>query len=585
MKISGFSIIRNGTKFDYPYIESIRSILPLVDEMILNVGYGEDDTLKRIKNLNEPKIKVFESDWQLDDPEKKKSGLILSEQTNLALEKCTGDWCVYLQADEVLHEADLENLKALIKSVQDDRNVEGLIFDYNHFYGSYNVVQYSRSVYRREVRAFRNTKNVMSIGDAQSFRKKDGSKLRVIESKARIYHYGWVRTPEAMKEKTFFMDQLYHGEPTSKQKETGTPHTGDNYRYKKFWGLRSFNGTHPATMVERIQQKGWNWEIEKSPYVFTSKDIKKVVLDTVETYTGKRLFEYKSFELVKNLHRPRAAVVISTYNNPKFLGLCLKSFANQSVKDFDIFIADDGSDEKTKQKIDSLRHLFKCKVEHVWHPDEGYRKATINNIVFKKLASYPVTICVDGDVVCNWRFVEDHLIVHQKIKRACVMGRRVDLSSKVTSGINEENVFDFNRGTDLKQLATLFLDGIHGNTKNVMRSFRINNPILRNLFGRNKVSDLLGSNFSVATSLLLEVNGYNEDFKSYWGEDGDLFIRLRNIGAKLVGLKSLAVQFHLDHPRLNPNPESQKRYLSLLNDFEYRRCTNGILKESGSDLS
>jgi hypothetical protein len=81
IKTSGFTIIRNGTEFDYPYIESLRSILPIVDELIINVGIGTDNTLMRIKNFaereGEGKVKFFMSRWPLDDPGKKKSGLIL----------------------------------------------------------------------------------------------------------------------------------------------------------------------------------------------------------------------------------------------------------------------------------------------------------------------------------------------------------------------------------------------------------------------------------------------------------------------------------------------------------------------------
>ncbi len=583
MKISGFTLVRNGTQFDYPYIESIRSLLPLVDEFIINVGIGEDDTLLKIQELSASdqykKIKYFESDWQLNNPEKKKSGLILSEQTNLALERCKGDWCVYLQADEVLHESDLVGLRPSMEFFQNDLEVEGLLFDYVHFYGSYNVTQNSRNAYRREVRAFKNTGQVMSVGDAQSFRKKNGSKLKVVETPARVFHYGWVRTPEAMREKTFFMDQLYHGDPTDEQKATHTPHTGENYRYKRFWGLRSYSGTHPEVMSDRIKKKGWNWDFKNSSFVFSVKDIKKVVLDSIESVTDRRPFEYKSYQLLEGKRqKPFAAVVVSTYNNPKYLGLCLKSLSNQTVKDFDIFIADDGSSEETKNKIDELRPLFQCKVEHIWHPDQGYQKATINNLVFRKVGAYPVTICIDGDVVCHYQFIEDHLQIHKKIKRACLMGRRVDLSSKITSQLNEENILDFNSGSDLYQKFHFLMDGFQGRTKNIMRAFRIKNFILRKLTKRDQVKDLLGSNFSLATSLLYEVNGYNEDFKSYWGEDGDLFIRLRNLGVRLMGVKSCAIQFHLDHPRLAPNIESQNRYQSLLKNFEYRRCDNGIIK-------
>src|SRR4051812_30804154 len=110
MKISGFTLVRNGTRFDYPYLESLRSLLPLVDELIINVGIGDDDTLEKIRLFAREeglgKVILFESDWQIDNPEKKKGGRVLSEQTNLALKQCPGDWCIYLQADEVLHESD-----------------------------------------------------------------------------------------------------------------------------------------------------------------------------------------------------------------------------------------------------------------------------------------------------------------------------------------------------------------------------------------------------------------------------------------------------------------------------------------------
>jgi hypothetical protein len=304
VKVSGFTLVRNGTQFDYPYLESLRSLLPLVDELVINVGIGDDDTLSHIQAFAEQegagKVKYFESRWPLDDPEKKKGGLILAEQTNLALDRCTGDWCIYLQADEVFHEDDHARLRDAMERTLHASGVEGLLFDYVHFYGSFDVVQETRSAYRREVRAFKRSSGARSVGDAQSFRKGDGSKLQVVRAGARVFHYGWVRTPEAMKVKTYFMDQLYHGDPDEKAKETGTPHTGDNYRYKKFWGLRAFRGTHPSVMKERIQKKGWHWDLAGSPLVWTWKDSKKIVLDLIERATGHRFFEYRSYRLIKS---------------------------------------------------------------------------------------------------------------------------------------------------------------------------------------------------------------------------------------------------------------------------------------------
>jgi glycosyltransferase involved in cell wall biosynthesis len=303
MKISGFTLVRNGTRFDYPYLESLRSLLPLVDELVINVGKGDDDTAECIERFareeGKGKVHTFESVWPLDDPEKKKGGQILSEQTNLALDRCTGDWCVYLQADEVLHEADTSRLREALFVADTRPEVEGLLFDYVHFYGSFDVIQQTRSAYRREVRAVRRASGARSVGDAQSFRKVDGQKLKVIRAGARVFHYGWVRTPEAMREKTFFMDQLYHGAPKAADAAAGVPHTGDNYRYKRFWGLRRFAGSHPGVMRERIGAKGWHWDLERSPLSWSVRDAKKVVLDLFERATGRRLFEYRSYRLLR----------------------------------------------------------------------------------------------------------------------------------------------------------------------------------------------------------------------------------------------------------------------------------------------
>lgn len=303
MKVSGFTLLRNGSKFDYPYLESLRSLLPLVDELVINIGKGDDDTADRIARFAREegtgKVVTFESDWRLDDPERKRGGLILSEQTNLALDRCTGDWCIYLQADEVFHEDDAPWIRASLGAANSRPEIEGLLFDYVHFYGSFDVIQQSRSAYRREVRAIRKSSRARSVGDAQSFRKPDDQKLRVIRAGgARVFHYGWVRTPEAMKEKTYFMDQLYHGAPTAEAAAGGVPHTGDNYRYKRFWGLRSYAGSHPAVMRERISAKGWHWDLCASPLSWKLGDAKKVVLDLFERATGRRLFEYRSYRLI-----------------------------------------------------------------------------------------------------------------------------------------------------------------------------------------------------------------------------------------------------------------------------------------------
>lgn len=307
VKLSGFTIVRNAVQFDYPFLESLHSLLPLVDELVINVGKGDDSTLEQIKQFTQQAAKTypnkaihfFESNWQLDHPEKKKGGLILSEQTNLALDQCTGDWCLYLQADEVLHEDDHFNLRRSLQQVHPRLEINGLLFDYLHFYGSYDVIQQTRSAYRREVRMIRKNSGARSHGDAQSFRLANGRKLNVVQAHARVFHYGWVRHPAAMREKTFFFDQLYHGDPSAQNAIHGIPHTGDNYRYKKIWGLTRFHGTHPLSMHPRIHSKNWNWDLQNSPLTWTYTDIPKILLDLFERTTGVRLFEYRSYRLRK----------------------------------------------------------------------------------------------------------------------------------------------------------------------------------------------------------------------------------------------------------------------------------------------
>ncbi len=292
-KISGFSLVRNGVQFDYPFLESWRSVLPLVDELILNIGISDDQSLEVAKKFAQEegmgKVKIFESEWPLHIPEKKKSGLILSEQTNLALERCQHDWCLYIQADEVIHEEDYPVIR---KSIEDASKLglDAVVFEYAHFYGSFNVIQKTRSSYRREMRVVKKSSGARSVGDAQSFLKNGNQKLNAILTKARIFHYGWVRTPEAMKEKTEFMDKLYHGDQAAKT---------NAYQYKKFWGLREYKGTHPKVMEDRIRSRGWNWDLKNSPFVFTLSDIKKVILDFYEKLTGHRPFEFRNYRLIK----------------------------------------------------------------------------------------------------------------------------------------------------------------------------------------------------------------------------------------------------------------------------------------------
>ena len=135
--ISGFTFIRNGVELGYPFIESIQSILPIVDEFVIAVGKSSDDTLERIQALNEPKIRIIETIWNEKMGDR---GFVYAQQKMIAQYSCLGDWAFYLEGDELLHENELSTIRATIEAHHHDLNVEAFIFNYLHFLPHYNYV-------------------------------------------------------------------------------------------------------------------------------------------------------------------------------------------------------------------------------------------------------------------------------------------------------------------------------------------------------------------------------------------------------------------------------------------------------------
>jgi glycosyltransferase involved in cell wall biosynthesis len=287
MKVSGFSFVRNAVKYDYPFIESIQSLLPLCDEFVVAVGASEDDTLDKILALPSPKIKVIETVW---DDSLRTGGAVLAQQTNLALDQVSGDWAFYLQADEVVHEHDLPTIERAMREFLDDSRVEGLLFNYNHFYGSYGYVGVSRQWYRREIRVVRPRTGVRSWGDAQGFRI-DGRKMRVKLVDASIYHYGWVKPPQIQQTKQESFNKLWHSDEWV---ERNIPKTG-RYSYARGGTLEPFTGMHPRVMAERVRKEDWKFEYDPSR---VERPLKERVLDWVEERTGWRVGEYRNYELL-----------------------------------------------------------------------------------------------------------------------------------------------------------------------------------------------------------------------------------------------------------------------------------------------
>jgi hypothetical protein len=287
MLISGFTIIRNAEIMGYPVVPAIRSILPIVDEFVVGVGQSDDGTRALIESIDDPKLKIFDSHW---DTTRRSGGVIMAEKTNEALDRCTGEWCFYLQADEVVHEEDHDRIVRSCHEHRDDPRVEGLLFRYVHFYGSYSVVATARNWYRQEVRIVRRSAGARSWADAQSFRI-GGRKPWVRWSGGTIYHYGHVKPPQRLGEKYRIMDQWYHGDDD--------PGRYSDFELRHVYGLRRFRHTHPAVMRDLVAAQDWSFEPRFDPRQWEAKDYKNFVSDIVEAVIRHRIDERKQFRLLK----------------------------------------------------------------------------------------------------------------------------------------------------------------------------------------------------------------------------------------------------------------------------------------------
>ena len=290
MKVTGFSFIRNAIRYDYPIVEAIRSILPICDEVVVAVGQSEDETRDLIKSIAPQKVRIIDTVW---DDRLREGGRVLAVETDKAFQAISTDtdWAFYIQGDEVIHEQYLETVqKEMHDHLHDDR-IEGLLFNYLHFYGSYDYVGASSRWYRKEIRVVRNNKSIYSYRDAQGFRIEADRKLRVKPIDAWIYHYGWVKDPRTMQQKQQNFNRYWHDDDWI---DTHVA-KADAFDYSNIDQLKRFAGTHPKVMQERIQKKNWVFDHDIS---IAQVGLKERLRNWVEKRTGHRLGEYRNYKLV-----------------------------------------------------------------------------------------------------------------------------------------------------------------------------------------------------------------------------------------------------------------------------------------------
>ncbi len=287
MRVSGFTIVRNAIELDFPAVDSIRSILPICDEVVVNVGRSTDGTLDLIRSIDDPRIRIVESEWDFSRGES-----VLRDETLRAMRACRHAWGVYIQADEVLHEHGARALAAALAGAGDDPGIEGLVVRYRHLFGDPFSEAVNRRWYRREVRAVRldPVLDVHPFRDAQGFRVgPDNRRVRARLVDAEMFHYGYTRSGRALRGRAIVDRSLYPDRPG---------YEGDRALLRWFPGLRPFRGTHPAVAAAWVEAHANDPDRRVTEPFFEWEHLRFHLSDLVERLTGERFLEFRNYELV-----------------------------------------------------------------------------------------------------------------------------------------------------------------------------------------------------------------------------------------------------------------------------------------------
>ena len=285
MKVSAFTFIKNGQILGYPFLQSIQSILPIVDEFVINVGESEDDTLMFIESISNPKIRIIKSKWNDSMQDR---GYVYGQQKMISQFNCTGDWAFYIEGDEIYHESDLEQIKNSMQKHLSDTSVESLVFDFYHFYGNANTYLNSPGWYRSEARIIKNS--VRSYApDGLFWLVLDGNKKgrypRAKHTGVHCYHYGWVRSEEQMNLKSQKVQRYW-----------GKRHTKVDYSQIDPMIVKEFKGSHPKIIREWLPKDSGVFKPDPG-FKLTLKQKRHRIMIKIENIFGSDLSK-KHYKLV-----------------------------------------------------------------------------------------------------------------------------------------------------------------------------------------------------------------------------------------------------------------------------------------------
>jgi hypothetical protein len=286
--LSGFTLVRNAVKLDFPIVPAIQSLLVACDEVVVNVGESEDETRDLVASVDDPRVRILDTRWDFT-----KKNIMLSIETQRAMDACRGQWGIYIQADEVLHERGARLLQEQTAAWDRDGRVEGLLVKYLHFYGGFDTIATNRRWYRREVRCIRLGKEIHPYQGAQGFRVgPEYRRIRARVTDAEMFHYGWARPARAIHQKLEISKTIY-------------PWGGDRFDKEQARGhlewiplLRPFTGTHPAAAADWIAARRDDPDRVIGPRRFKLEHLRFYASDVIERVTGARLFEFRNYVVV-----------------------------------------------------------------------------------------------------------------------------------------------------------------------------------------------------------------------------------------------------------------------------------------------
>jgi hypothetical protein len=284
--LSGFTIVRNAVKLDYPIVPAIHSMLDICDEVVVNVGRSDDATRELVAGIDDPRVRILDSVWELS-----RGSVALSIETNRAMAACRGTWGLYVQADEVLHESGGALIRDRVRECDPDPRVQGLLVEYLHFYGDFATIATDRHWYRREVRVVRLGGAIRSYRDAQGFRVGPAERrVRARPTGARMFHYGWARAPQSLREKRVTSQEIFTEAVERLARRAAEP--------TLHWTplLRRYTGRHPRAAQAWIAvRQGAEPGPAVGPRRLRPAHLRLYLSDWIERLTGARLFEYRNY--------------------------------------------------------------------------------------------------------------------------------------------------------------------------------------------------------------------------------------------------------------------------------------------------